>query len=57
MRPPSLNPPPEPASQMNTFTYEDKPEEKVLIYDLGYPLGGKLEVSSAAADAPVGSDQ
>ncbi|KAJ1469303.1 hypothetical protein T484DRAFT_1852253 [Baffinella frigidus] len=46
-----------PTEKMNTFTYEDKPTEKVLIYDLGYPLGGHLEVSSAAADAPKGADQ
>ena len=32
---------------MSTFSYEDAPEEKVQIYDLGYPLGGRLEVRRA----------
>ena len=56
-RPPSFKPHPERAPQMNTFTYEDKPEEKVLIYDLGYPLGGRLETSSAATDSPTETDK
>jgi hypothetical protein len=42
---------------MSTFSYEDAPEEKVQIYDLGYPLGGRLEVRRARPVQSGGSGQ
>mmetsp|Transcript_26640 Transcript_26640/g.60809 ORF Transcript_26640/g.60809 Transcript_26640/m.60809 type:complete len:675 (-) Transcript_26640:2697-4721(-) len=41
-----------PLAEMQTFAYEDKPDEHVETYNLGYPLGGKLETSEAEKDNP-----
>ena len=35
-----------PLAEMSTFAYEDNPEETLQIYNLGYPVGGRLESES-----------
>ena len=42
-----------PLAEMQTFAYEDKPDDPVETYNLGYPLGGKLETSEAEKDNPT----
>jgi hypothetical protein len=39
-----------PVAEMATFAYEDKPEETVELYNLGYPVGSKLEKSKEGTE-------
>ena len=37
-----------PIAEMNLFAYEDKPQDTVQIYNLGYPVGSKVSEKDAA---------